>query len=205
MFLTSFIKQCVVVGTVSAAILGSSLAVAGPLVVDLADVSGSLSDGFEIGVPDLNPTQRLGLQYTGPINAQYDGYSDTRTFFTGGPNFVLGAGSSITIFGVNFRLGSAAFEIWDLDTVSATETVTFSPGDTLLTGATSNIPNNEAHLPGNTLSSGTIASNEAGRIIITAGQQGAAFAIGGIAVNPVPAPTPLLLIGLGLLALRFRR
>ncbi|TCO76310.1 hypothetical protein [Chromatocurvus halotolerans] len=193
-------KSFAVTAIVTAGLM-SSLAEAGPLTVDLADVSGSLVDGFEVGLPDLNADQKLRVEYTGPINATYDGYSDTRTFFTGGPNFVLGRNSSITVFGINFFLGSAIFEVWDLDTFNGRETVTFNPGNVTLVGVDSNINNSEASLPENTQSSGLIMADETGSIVISAGDSGAGFAIGGIQVNRVPSPTPLLLIGVGLLSL----
>lgn len=158
-------------------------------------VTGNLTSGYQVAVPGYGS---LSLIYGTPTTS-YDGYN-AGGYFTGGDEFVLGAGNSITISAIGFDLKSAVFEIWDLDTVNITEIATFDPGSVTLTGASSNIPNSSSHSTGVQFSP-AITPDANGEITITAGPQGAAaFAVGGIAVE-VPAPAPLALMGLGLVGL----
>tara|TARA_R110002110_G_scaffold415860_1_gene658724 strand:- start:44386 stop:45096 length:711 start_codon:yes stop_codon:yes gene_type:complete len=194
-------KALRLLGAMGVTMMVSTSVMAVPMAADLDVVTGNLASGYVIDVPGLGS---LSLTYGSPTTS-YDGYSDTSTFFAaGGSNFVLGAGNSLTISGVDFVLDSAIFELWDLDTVNLTETATFTDGS-VLTGVNYNILNSSASTT-DTQSSALIAA-VGGSISIEAGPSGAAaFGIGGISVNPeaapVPAPATLALLAAGLIVMR---
>jgi hypothetical protein len=171
-----------------------------PIDVDLNSVTGTLVGGYEAVVPGLGS---ISLVYGSPTTS-YDGYNAGSPYFNGGDNFVLGAGNSITISAIGFDLASAIFEIWDLDTVSVTESVTFNPAGLTLTGVNYNIANSSAHTTDRQFST-AITPDSNSEITIVAGSAGAAFAIGGIVVTAIPTPATFALVGLGLIGLRASR
>jgi hypothetical protein len=177
--------------------LASPVVSASPLFADLSTVSGSLAGGYTANVPTFGS---LSLSFSTP--ALPSGFSDIQPAFLGGgagPNFVLGQGNTLTISAP--FLTSAIFELWDLDTVDGvTETATFNPGGTSLSGVGTNILNSIAFQQ--PVFSTRVFADGSGSITISAGTSDPGYAIGGIQINPTPAPATLALLALGLLGLR---
>jgi hypothetical protein len=174
-------------------VIASSSAMSAVVEADLSGLTGEESstggfyDGLVVdGYGELtitydsgNTDSRSGLN---TVTNQSNGNNNFPT-----PHFALGAGDALTIsatFDSPLRL-----EIWDLDTVSETETLTISnvSGDQIvLTGVDFNILNINSSLPG-FVALAVMDIGVGNAITLRAGNQGAAFALGNIAAVPLPA------------------